>query len=136
MRGYLIFFLTLVTGCSALTPYKSDFQCPDTYKGKCVSLKEAYEQSLRGGNPEEEAGLKGEDGGKESPENIYRDSLYDELAGLIKEPVTPVVRPPKIMRALVLPYPDKERLYMPRYVFIMVDEPKWVLDSSLTGTGN
>jgi len=130
-------------GCSSLTPYKSDFQCPDTYKGKCVSLKEAYEQSLKGVNPEDEADLKvkkkgkskveGEGTGKELPENIYRESLFDELAGLIKDPVTPMVRPPKIMRALVLPYPDRERLYMPRYVFIMMDEPKWVIDSSLSG---
>ena len=37
----------VLTGCSALvSPYSTTFQCPDSDKGKCVSVKTAYDESL------------------------------------------------------------------------------------------
>ncbi len=51
---------------------------------------------------------------------------------LLDDPVTPVVVPPTAMRVLFLPYPgDDHELYMPRYVFMFVDEPKWLLGDYL-----
>ncbi|RMG00391.1 MAG: hypothetical protein D6726_11305 [Nitrospirae bacterium] len=50
------------------------------------------------------------------------------MKGLLAEPKTPIVKPPKIMRILVLAYPEGEsRLYMPRYIYTIVDSPKWVV---------
>jgi len=60
--------------------------------------------------------------------SAYTEALYNEIKGLLKEPNTPIVRPPKIMRVLVLAYPEGNRkLYMPRYVYTIVDDPRWVV---------
>jgi len=41
--------LLLFSGCSTLiSGYNSEFQCPNTFKGKCVSVKEAYRESVEG----------------------------------------------------------------------------------------
>jgi len=41
--------LLLFSGCSTLiSGYNSEFQCPNTDKGKCVSVKEAYRESVEG----------------------------------------------------------------------------------------
>lgn len=144
--GVLCAVLAALSGCSFLLPYKSSFQCSETDKGKCVSMKSAYEESISGEQSKKEGkggecakcGKKSknkEEPGitKQAPQDLYRENLYIEMAGLIKDPVTPLVVPPKVIRALVLPYPDGEKFYMPRYVFIMVDKPAWVLDGGLSG---
>ena len=66
-------------------------------------------------------------------DDMYRASLQKELTELIQMPVTPVVIPPRVMRILVLPYPEGDRLYMPRYIYLMVDDPEWVLGNYLMG---
>ncbi len=100
-------------GCSILNPYKSDFTCPQKENGKCVGVENAYDESL----------MKGKDKGKNSrtevkktsPEKtggdglgqrndlLYQDEVYRKLAGLLREPVTPLVVPPRVMRVLLLP---------------------------------
>jgi conjugal transfer pilus assembly protein TraV len=50
----------------------------------------------------------------------YRESVYRELQGLIDQPVTPMLKPARTVRTLILPYADQhrpDRLYMQRYVF-------------------
>jgi conjugal transfer pilus assembly protein TraV len=67
---------------------------------------------------------------QETPYLGYRDSVYRELKGLIDAPVTPMLRPGRSVRTLILPYADRERpdrLYMPRFVYSMVDTPRWVV---------
>jgi len=59
-----------------------------------------------------------------------RDSVYRELQGLLDAPVTPMLREGRSVRTLILPYADRERpdrLYMPRYIYSMVETPRWVL---------
>lgn len=67
-----------------------------------------------------------------SPDELYRDREYRELAGLIEQPVTPVVKPPKVLRTLIVSYTAGESLYMPRYVYYFADEARFVLGDYLS----
>jgi conjugal transfer pilus assembly protein TraV len=68
-------------------------------------------------------------------EEMYRQSQYRELAGLIEEPVTPIVQPPKVLRTLIVSYSAGDSLYMPRFVYYLADEAKFVLGDYLRGEG-
>lgn len=119
-----LLFLALLTmplaGC--LNPYASDFNCPETYNGKCVSVSDAYKESR--------ANFFGPAQGTDP--GLYQDTLYDRMAGLLKEPETPMVVPPKVMRVLMLPYEGQdEELYLFRYAYIFTDRPRWVLTDPL-----
>ena len=64
----------------------------------------------------------------------YRASVYAKLQGLIEQPVTPMLKTPRTVRTLILPYADRERpdrLYMPRYVFSLLDRPEWTVGDYL-----
>jgi len=146
-RLVLLFVLAIfLTGCaSVLNPYESDFQCPDTDRGKCVSVQDAYGESMQKNssteNKDEVKSEKPKEGGtlesQGKKNNDYQEALYKELAGLLKEPLTPIVAPPKVMRVLLLPYKgDSNELYMIRYVYFFVEEPKWILGDYLSGAGN
>jgi len=68
--------------------------------------------------------------------NRYRSALFDKFNGLLKEPRTPIVAPPKVMRVLLLPYTGQENeFYMLRYVYFFVDKPRWILGDSVTADG-
>ena len=68
--------------------------------------------------------------------NRYRSALYDKFSGLLKEPKTPIVAPPKVMRVLLLPYTGQENeFYMLRYVYFFVDKPRWILGDSVIADG-
>ena len=146
-RLVLLFVLAiLLTGCaSVLNPYESDFQCPDTDRGKCVSVQDAYGESMKKNhskeNKDEVKNEKPKEGdaleSQNKMNNDYHEALYKELVGLLKEPLTPMVAPPKVMRVLLLPYKgDSNELYMIRYVYFFVDGPKWILGDYLSGVGN
>ncbi len=128
----------LLAGC--LSPYSSDFKCPKTEGGKCVSLAEAYDESLRqnngpaGSDNQADSGKDKDGAHAADPETGYQASLYKKMQRLLDDPVTPIVVPPTAMRVLILPYPgDDHELYMPRYVFMFVDEPSWLLGDYLRG---
>jgi conjugal transfer pilus assembly protein TraV len=70
-----------------------------------------------------------------STEEMYRQSQYRELAGLIEEPITPIVQPPKVLRTLIVSYSAGDSLYMPRFVYYLADEAKFVLGDYLRGEG-
>ncbi len=133
-------------GCSSiLNPYDSDFKCPKTENGRCVDIETAHEESLA------KTGRKNSDAGKPPCEGkgceekagdikdrapaadiVYQEELHKKLAGLLAQPVTPVVAPPSVMRVLMLPYKgDDNELYMLRYVYIIVDGPKWIMGDYL-----
>ncbi|MEM6415481.1 MAG: TraV family lipoprotein [Pseudomonadota bacterium] len=65
----------------------------------------------------------------------YQEAVYSQLKTMIERPVTPMVAPAKTIRTLILPYTDNQsegRLYMPRYVFSVLQGPKFVLGDYLT----
>lgn len=157
-KAGLIFVLSVfLSGCSTLMPYKTEFQCKSPDKGKCATVRAAYDESKKdpvdvdaGGKSKEEKKEEKrdekEDGGKDSgvektgarkntPDasamDVYRDNLQKELSGLLEAPVTPVIIPPKVMRVLIFPYLDKTLLFMPRYIYMMIDEPEWVIGNYL-----
>lgn len=144
---FLLAIVAVTAGCST-TGYESDFSCPQSYNGRCISLPAAHNLALSGhddpkydpsvqqskkNNSEKElniAPLTGE----EQAHVTYKESLFKRFDSLLKEPATPVVAPPQVMRVLLLPYKgDSNELYMLRHVYFFVEEPRWVLGDSLIG---
>lgn len=151
--------VTLVSGCSILNPYDSEFPCKGGFPGKCTSVRDAHLESLAGldGGEKERRNpppCEGEDcqarkferGGDQSvagdhllrtsdaspSEGAYKASLYKRLDSLLQEPKMPVVAPPKVMRILMLPYKGQDgEFYMMRHLYFFVDEPRWVLGDSV-----
>jgi len=68
----------------------------------------------------------------ESSETIYQRAVNKKLATMLKQPNTPLIAPPQVMRVLVLPYKgDMNELYMMRYIYLLIDDPKWVVGNYL-----
>jgi conjugal transfer pilus assembly protein TraV len=138
-----------LTGCatvgSLMSPYPEKFSCKNDDHGQCIHPERAYEDAVAGAisksNPlvataapkvpnsaarRKNAAAAGYEG--------YRDSVYRELKGLIDEPVTPMLKPARTVRTLILPYADRtrpDRLYMPRFVYSVLDRPTWVVGGAL-----
>ena len=46
--GFIIFILTVfLSGCGTLMPYNTEFQCSSPDKGKCATVKAAYDESKK-----------------------------------------------------------------------------------------
>ena len=133
--AFLAICLFGIYGCGSIgkvmNPYGDEFACPGYDKGQCVQVESAYRQSMdkkkepplsRNGSPADTG----------NSETMYQREVNRKLAGLLKKPNTPLLAPPKVMRVLMLPYKgDLNELYMMRYVFIMADEPRWVIGDYL-----
>ena len=70
--------------------------------------------------------------GSSTNETLYREKLFKELKDLLSEPEKPIVVPPKVVRVLVLSTlakesRDREIFISPRYIFFMLDRPRWLL---------
>ncbi len=128
------------TGCaSVFNPYQEEFQCPDTYKGKCVSMKTAYNESIEGVKYNNKDGKENPliQSNNHKPNNAqdeYQKRLFKKLTDIIEEPEVPVVIPPKILRVLILSYTNNDNdMYGHRYVYILAQEPKWVFSAFKEG---
>ena len=143
MVALMFAFLLLLGGCASVTnPYQDEFTCPQMEKGKCVGIPQAYLESLK--QSENSTELKNyyptleekkEVTNQEIPEEqkVYADALFNRLSRILKEPETPVLTVPKVVRVLILPYrgDNGKALYFSRYVYVITDEPKWVFDNLL-----
>ena len=125
--------IALLVSCSTvgntINPYRSNFNCPYKESGRCISMTGAYEESSR----QRQIAANGPGPGGSLPqtdENAYQEGVYKKLAGLLEEPKTPLIAPPKVMRVLLLPYKNDRDLYMYRYVYFVVDDFRWVLDGT------
>lgn len=143
--------LVMITGCatigSMMSPYSEKFSCKNDDHGQCIHPEQAYEEAVAGtpskSDPKvtnDKAMLRGSHGRSLSHHagadawSTYRDSVYQELKGLIDAPTTPMLKPARTVRTLILPYADRQRpdrLYMPRYVYSVVDRPVWVVGGAL-----
>ncbi len=135
--------MTIVSGCSVLNPYRSEFTCPQMENGKCVSVDVAYDESLKKGKSgkiPESAVLTGgtvleqakEEGLGQKSDLLYRDEVNRKLAGLLREPVAPFVAPSQVVRVLFLPYRGESgELFMSRYVYFFAEEPRWIMGDYL-----
>lgn len=64
----------------------------------------------------------------------YRAAVYDELRQYVQQPTTPMIAPARAVRTMILPYTstsDHNRLYMPRYVMSLVNQPRFVIGEYL-----
>jgi conjugal transfer pilus assembly protein TraV len=111
----------LLTGCgAALNPYHENFNCqaPED-SGHCVDTNTAYEEA---------AGISQQVKWKEANTEKYVDrARFERLAELLKEPQTPMIVPPRILRVLILPYKGDGDLFMARYAYLQVEPATWVL---------
>lgn len=145
----------LLSGCatmgSLMSPYPEKFSCKNDDHGQCIHPERAYEDAVAGvaskSDPavtndrkklrDQSAEARVRVSGKEAVPSAYagyRASVYQELKGLIEAPVTPMLKPARTIRTLILPYADRQRpdrLYMPRYVYSIVDKPVWVVGGTL-----
>jgi conjugal transfer pilus assembly protein TraV len=140
-------------GCSVVNPYHENFVCraPDD-KGHCVGMGDAYGNAI--GEIDLDApevnGKKcktcakdniaqhidfatlAKGSKKDNNQEAYQNAVYSRLIGLLENPETPMVDPPRIMRVLILPYKDDgDVLYMPRYTYLKVEESRWVIGDYL-----
>ena len=126
----------LLSSCTTvMNPYHSNFSCPNYYKGKCVSLDKAYNESIHntdGAPTKAQKQLKqmsintsGNTGSKTT--SIYKQQLLNKIGKLVKQPKTPIVVPPSTMRVLILPYVNSQNeLETGRYVYFFTGKPKWI----------
>jgi hypothetical protein len=69
-------------------------------------------------------------------ESLYRRELMEKLMRMVREEPTPLALPPTVLRVFVLPYvDDKGRLITQHYMYIRVDEGKWILGDYLLKKG-
>ena len=115
----------LLTSCGpVLNPYNEDFKCrARDDAGECIDTPTAYKKARYPETATEEKaeptkGLKQE----------IQDNRYKVLAGLLQEEKKPLLQPPKILRVLLLPYKgEDEELFMSRYVYVKIEDSKWIL---------
>lgn len=140
---------------SLLSPYPEKFSCKNPDHGQCIHPDQAYadavaerashsdpavtrDRQLLKSSERAAARKASEPRRRGEPSTTafagYRDSVYRELQGLIDAPVTPMLKAPRTVRTLVMPYADRQRpdrLYMPRYVYSILDAPGWVVGGYL-----
>lgn len=144
-----------LSGCASvgalMSPYSEKFDCKNNDHGQCIHPERAYEDAVAGARSKSDPAVindrkmlrsingratatkaRGRTGA--AAYGSYKDSVYQELKGLIDAPVTPMLRPARTVRTLILPYADRQRpdrLYMPRYIYSVVDKPTWVVGGAL-----
>lgn len=138
---------------SAMSPYSEKFSCKNSDHGQCIHPEKAYEDAAEGRTSRSDPAVTRDKKllkagaapggrpvdtrrGRAGPDayGTYRDSVYRELQGLIEAPETPMLRPSRAVRTLILPYADRnrpDRLYMPRYVYSVLETPSWVVGGYL-----
>lgn len=161
IRGHRLLLIPVIAalgGCatlgSVMSPYSEKYSCKNSDHGQCVHPEKAYEDAVAGRPSRSDPAvtndkklLRGQAAapamsgmtakGAAAPVGAYlgyKDCVYRELQGLIDQPVTPMLKPPRTVRTLILPYADRQRpdrLYMPRYVFSIVETPAWVVGDYL-----
>lgn len=151
--------LLALNGCAAvgsvMSPYPEKFGCKNSDHGVCISPDKAYQDAVAGRasksdpavtndkkllhthGPDQAAASVKPQHGRNAPAPAfagYRDSVYAELRGLLDQPATPMLKAPRTVRTLILPYADRQRpdrLYMPRYVWSILERPEWVVGDYL-----
>ena len=118
----LLLIPLLLTGCgAALNPYNENFRCqaPED-SGQCVDTKTAYEEAVG-------FGQQGSSGKPAKAEESAEAARLSRLSELLREPQTPMIAPPRVLRVLILPYKGNGDLFMARYAYLQVEPANWVL---------
>lgn len=116
----------------AINPYEENFKCrASDDEGKCIDTPTAYKEA-RYPDPEVDIAIDGDPNAQLNGMNIKKltvqDQRYKTLTGLLEQPKKPLLQPPKILRVLLLPYNgENEELFMTRYVYVKIEDSKWIL---------
>ncbi|CDT76396.1 TraV family lipoprotein [Vibrio crassostreae] len=150
-------FLSL-TGCSFL-PFNDESACVlEGNYGQCINGEQAYEEAVSGeeifGNYIGEDGISDNEPGsipansessngelpihndkfshvKDKSFIRLKDSVYNEIKQMVDQPVTPMLRPTKVVSTLVLNYQsngDKTTMYGHRYVYSILKDSEFILN--------
>jgi hypothetical protein len=69
-------------------------------------------------------------------ESLYQRELMEKLMRMVREEPTPLALPPTVLRVFVLPYVDDQgKLITQHYIYLKVDEGKWILGDYLLKKG-
>lgn len=169
MRRSLLLLLTGValSGCATmLNPYDEDYYCRATDEGgKCMDVLAAYTDAVVS-SPEMERRLQAPPGrvaasppaavpatgasgavpappqppaADLTPREQYLSARDAKLADLLREPKTPLLAPPKLLRVLILPYKEKgdafDELFMYRYTYLKLENSDFVLTDYVPDPG-
>lgn len=109
MRQNHIIFNTVIAvvclcsfcGCN---PYASQFACPKTENGRCVSVSDAYAESLRPAPFESEEDFRNKRKDRQQvPDDLsWQREMQKKIGNLLKEPNAPLIAQPNVMRVLML----------------------------------
>ena len=160
--GISLMIMPTLSSCSLIYPYENKVACRlDGSTGKCISIEDAYEEAVtgvekyksleNGDHIREKQLVDSTKSSKKSNRNrgkgeymgslrmSYHETRLQEIAALIEEPVTPMLSPPKTIRTLFISYTngtDTNTLYMPRYVYSIVEHSQFILGDYLSPRGN
>ena len=151
-------FLAL-PGCatmgSVMSPYSEKFSCKNSDHGQCIHPGQAYADAVAGRASRSDPAVthdrkllaphqkraRGRDLGPAramaTPPAMAQPG-QGHVGALIEAPGSPMLRPSRTIRTLILPYADKQRpdrLYMARYVYSILDRPAWVVGDYLVEPG-
>ncbi|MBB4150852.1 TraV family lipoprotein [Sphingobium scionense] len=137
---------------SVMSPYSEKFSCKNSDHGQCIHPDQAYADALAGRSSKSDPAVTndrkllqtGKASGAAEPKR--RDAKTPALAepavtnigAVVESPSSPMLRPSRTVRTLILPYADKQRpgrLYMPRYIYSIVDKAIWVVGDYLVEPG-
>lgn len=128
VRHSSLLLFILFTACAPLqetiNPYNENFKCKARDDaGECIDTPTAYKKSRYPMTVLDEK--------SDSANGIkqkVQDNRYKVVAGLLQEEKKPLLQPPKILRVLLLPYKGEgKELFMSRYVYLTVEDSKWIL---------
>ncbi|PJG49630.1 conjugal transfer protein TraV [Sphingobium sp. LB126] len=151
--------LLLLSGCatlgSALSPYSEKFSCKNSDHGQCIHPEQAYADAVAGRVSKSDPAVTNDKkllaaqdkaarkdkrekaklaGAKGQPAPAPVPNAYAGVAASVADAGTPMLRPSRTVRTLILPYADRQRpdrLYMSRFVYSMLGQPAWVVGSYL-----
>ncbi len=155
----LLLPLLALPGCatigSVMSPYSEKFSCKNSDHGQCIHPGQAYADAVAGRASRSDPAVtydrkllapdkkraRGRDLGPAramaTPPAMAQPG-QGNVGALIEAPGSPMLRPSRTIRTLILPYADKQRpdrLYMARYVYSIIDRPAWVVGDYLVEPG-
>ncbi len=140
MRVITALLLTafVITGCAQVTGSKTSFnesyieKVQKTIKDPVKLPEKKVEEVVKVIQEEKKKAVEM----VKKKQSVYEEEKKSLLVRLIKNPPTPIKTPEKILRVLILPYVDENKvLHTQHFSFIKVDDGSWILGDYLLKEG-